>query len=159
MPTAGQIIRASDVAVQACRATRTVAQSITDNTVTTVAFDDELFDTDGMHSVSVNNSRITIVTAGFYMVGFNGTFAAGSDYVRTFAELVMNVGATSLGRNQTPGTSTSVQQTLHVSCMHQFDAGDYIEVQIYQDNTAGAARNLEVTADRSPQFWAARIGS
>lgn len=158
MPNAGDVLRASHIAVQACRATRVAAQSITDNTTTVVAFDDEQIDNNGMHSTVTNNSRITIVTEGFYVIGFNGTFAAGADYTRSFAELRVN-GATPLARMQTPGTSTSTQQTLCVQTMQFFAANDYIEVQVYQDNTANTARNLEVTADRSPVFYAARIGS
>ena len=155
MVRAGDIIRASDVAVQACRVTRSSALSIPDGgAVTTVGFDAEVFDTDGMHSTVTNNSRITIQTAGFYTVGFNGTLATDAAYVRSFCEVVLN-GSTSLGRSQTPGVSS--QQTLSISTVYQFDVGDYVELQVFQDSTA--AHNLEVTADRSPEFWAARIGS
>jgi hypothetical protein len=43
--------------------------------------------------------------------------------------------------------------------VYQFVAGDYIEVQVFQDNTANAARTLDATDERSPEFYAARIGS
>lgn len=156
MVTAGEVIRASDVAVQACRVNRTAALSIAAATTTVVAFDAEEFDTDGMHSTVTNNSRITINKSGFYVVGFNGTLAASSAYIRTFAELRIN-GTTGIARSQSPGTSVSVQQTLGVHTVYQFDAGDYVEVQVFQDS--GGSKNLEVTADRSPEFYAARIGS
>jgi len=158
MVQAGDIIRASDIAVQACRVKRTAVQSITDSSATAVAFDDEQFDTDGMHSTSVSNTRITINTAGIYVVGFTGTFVAGADYVRTYAELRI-AGSIGIARQQTSGTSTSVPQAINVSTVWQFAAGDYVEVLVFQDNTANAARNLELVASRSPEFYAARIGS
>lgn len=158
MPTAGQVVRASDVVVQECSVNRTVAQSITDATTTTVAFDAEITDTDGMHSTSVNNSRITIQTAGVYSVGFVGSFAAAADYVRTSATILLN-GTAGIARGQTPGTSTSAPQILWANRVYRFAVGDYIEVELFQDNTANAARNLEVVANRSPEFYAARIGS
>lgn len=158
MPNAGDIIRASDVAVQGCRVTRTAVQSITDATLTSVAFDAEVFDNDGMHDTVTNNSRITIVTAGIYWVGFTGMFAGAADYTRCFATLRIN-GTTEIARTPLQSTSTSTTPQLAVSTAYEFDAADYIEVQVFQDNTANAARNLEQTADRSPEFFATRIGS
>ena len=144
--------------VQACRVSRVAAQSITDNSITTVNFDDEIFDTAGMHSTSVSNSRITINTAGIYIVGFTGHFASGNDYARTLGILLLN-GTTDIARAQNTGTAVTVQQYINLNTVYQFDVADYVEVQVYQDNTASAARNLEVRADRSPQLSAARIGS
>lgn len=158
MPSAGDLVRASDVAVQACRVTRTTAQSIGDNTLTSVAFTAERFDTDTMHDNATNNTRITINTAGIYTIGFCGTFAAGNDYTRAFALLRLN-GTTEIARGAQVETTTVVQPQVAVHTVDQFEAGDYIEVQVYQDNTANTSRNLEQTDDRSPEFYAARIGS
>jgi hypothetical protein len=157
MPSAGEVIRASDVAVQACRVTRTAVQSVSDNSLTVVAFDDERFDTDTMHDTVTNNSRITINTAGIYVVGFNGRFPAGSDYARAFAVLRLN-GTTEISRSSSAVASTNTPQ-MNVTTVHQFDATDYIEVQVFQDNTANTARDLEQVADLSPEFYAARIGA
>jgi hypothetical protein len=44
-----------------------------------------------------------------------------------------------------------------VITMHRFVQGDYIQIEVRQ--VSGAAKNLEVTPERSPQAWAARIGS
>lgn len=158
MVSAGQVIRAADVAVQACRVTRTTAQSLPDASTATVNFDDEAFDTDGMHDVATNNSRITINEAGIYIVGFNGDLTAGTDYTRIVVTLVIN-GTTGIARSHHNSTTSSVTQVVGVNTVYQFQAGDYVEVQIFQDNTANTARDLLVTADRSPVFYAARIGS
>jgi len=160
MVSAGEVIRASDVAVQACRVTHTTTQSIPNGSAgTVVSFNDESFDTDAMHSTVTNNSRITINTAGIYTVGFSGSLAAAADYTRTFSVVRIN-GTTDITRQQNNvGTATSLTQFLDVNTVHQFVAGDYIEVLVGQSNGAAASRNLESTADRSPVFYAARIGS
>jgi len=158
MPKAGEVVRASDVAVQGCRVTRTAVQSITDATVTAVNFDAEDFDYDAMHDTVTNNTRITFNTAGIYVVGFNGLFAAANDYVRCFAILRLN-GVTEIARGAQVSTSTAVNPQIEVSTVYEFAATDYLEAQVFQDNSAAAARNLELTADRSPIFYAARIGS
>lgn len=155
MVSAGQVIRASDVAVQACRVGRAATQSIPNTTNTLVAFDTEDFDTNGMHSTTVNNSRITIQTAGIYVVSFTGQLAGATTYVRTMAMLYLN-GANVLANDQRGGFTANVPQRLNLAIVYQFDAGDFIEIQLYQDS--GASRLLEVS-DLSPWFAAARIGS
>lgn len=159
MVAAGEVIRAADVAVQACRVTRSTNQSIPDQTLTTVTtFDTEVFDIGGMHDTSVDSSRITIQVAGIYMVGFQGRFASAGDYRLTQAVILMN-GSTTIALAQYAGSSVSVPQRVFVNTVYQFGVGDYIESQVYQDNSANAARNLEVVADQSPVFYAARLGS
>jgi hypothetical protein len=156
MVSAGEVIRASDVKVQACRVTRATALSIANSTDTTIGFTAELFDNNVMHDNSTNNTRITINEAGFYTVGFNGQLASANTYTAIMATLMVN-GSTPIQRVLVPGTSISVPQRIAVSTVDEFAATDYIEVVLYQ--TSGAARSLELVSDSSPVFWAARIGS
>lgn len=158
MVNAGDIIRASDIAVKACRVTRTTNQSIPDATETLVTFNAETYDTDGMHSTVTNNSRITIVTAGVYEVGFNGRFPSGNDYSVLQALLRVN-GTTYIAQEQNPGTGIAVPQRIGVKTTTQFVVGDYIEVLVYQDNTGNTSEALEVFADYTPVFYATRLGS
>jgi hypothetical protein len=155
---AGDIIRASDVAVQACRVARSTVQSIPDATVTLVTFNSEIFDPTAMHSTVSNTSRVTIAEAGYYIVGFGGRFPSANDYVVTQAHIVVN-GVDTIALAQFPGSSIGIPQRVFISTMDEFSAGDYVEVSVYQDNTANAARNLEVVVGQSPEFWVARIGS
>lgn len=159
MPRAGDPVKASDVAVQACRVTRGAALSVASGTgLTTVAFTSEEYDTDGMHDTVTNNSRITIQTAGFYILGFNGTFAAAATYQRVFARLLVNA-TLEIARDQKPGTGLSFSGVLGITTAYRFVVGDYIEVQVSQSDSGAAARNLEANPDYSPEFWAARLGS
>jgi hypothetical protein len=157
MPLAGEIIRASDVNSPACRVTRTAVQSIPDNTVTAVAFTSERFDNDAMHNNVTNNTRITFTSAGIYVVGFHGMFAGAADYSRVFCIIRLN-GATELCRSSPAVAGVSTTPQIDVSTMSNFAAGDYVEALVFHDNTANVARDLEATDQRSPDFYAARIG-
>jgi len=145
------------VATQFARVTSTANQSITNNTQTTVAFDDELYDNNDMHDNAVNNSRITINVPGIYTVGFNGEFASGADYNRVIGSILVN-GATVITREQTPGTGVAAPPRVGATTSRRFAAGDYIEAQVFQSNTALAARNLLFLSEYSPIMYAARIG-
>ena len=50
------------------RVYRNSAQSINDSTLTALAFNNEQYDTDGLHDNATNNSRLTCVLAGKYAI-------------------------------------------------------------------------------------------
>lgn len=142
----------------ACRVTRSTTQSCADAVFTTISWNSERFDTNTMHDLATNTSRITFTTAGLYEVGFAGALAAGNDYIRAFAQLVKN-GATTIVRGSQVATTTTVQPQISVSTVYKFLAADYVEVQVFQDNTANASRTLDKTDEWTPEFWAVRLGS
>lgn len=146
------------VSVQACRLTRNAVQSINNNTQTSVQFNTEIFDPTGMHDNAVNNTRITIAVDGYYAMGFNGELQSGADYTRIICSILHSNG-NRIVQSQMPGTTTNIPQRHSVSTMTEMVAGEYIEAQIFQQNPVPNARNLQVSADYSPIFWAARIGS
>lgn len=159
MPSAGQVIRADDVSVQGCRVTRTVAQPIPNSTNTAVEFDEEFFDTDGMHSTVTLNTRITINTAGIYVVGFGAEFTGTGNYTRVLAFLRTN-GTAEIAYVQSASQGADpVPQRLNLSTVCQFVVGDYIEALVFQVNSVAATRDLVRSTERSPIFYAARIGS
>ncbi len=158
MVRAGEVIRAADVAVQACRVSRATTQTITDATETTVAFTTEDFDTDTMHDTVTNNTRITINTAGIYAVSFGCEFSGSTAYARIYAKVNLNA-TTVIAFEQLAGigSGSPLAQRLCMSTLYQFDVADYIEVIVYQ--SSGGSRTLSVQTDYSPMFAAARIGS
>lgn len=142
----------------ACRVYNNAAQSITDNTETTVAFNSERYDTDSMHSTSVNTSRITFNTAGLYVVGFLLEFTAAADYFLCYASLRLN-GTTQIDEASSFGIASAASAVkLRAVTTYKFAANDYLEIRAYQDNTANAARNLQVAGQRAPEFWATWAG-
>ena len=142
----------------ACRVYHNANQSVNDNTATVVAFNSERYDTDNMHSTSSNTSRITINTAGLYLVVFNGRFPAANDYNVAACHLRLN-GSTLIASNSGGRAVTAVADlALGVTTTYKFAATDYVEVLVLQDNTANAARNLESVGNYSPEFSAIWIG-
>lgn len=142
----------------ACRVCHNANQSVGDGAAITVAFNQERFDTDSMHSTSVNNNRITFNTAGLYLVSFVGHLASAADYVSVWAGIRLN-GATPIVE-QFQGTlaDNATPYAINISTVYKFAAADWIEVRFYQNNSASAARNLLVTANTSPEFSATWIG-
>lgn len=141
-----------------CRVYHNAAQSIPDNTVTTVAFNSERWDTASMHDTAVNNSRITIPEAGLYLVEFHARLATATDYLALFCDLRVN-GATSIAEARWHPTITPTDtRNYQVFTVWKFAAADYVEARVFQDNTPNAARNLESTSAVTPEFAATYIG-
>ena len=124
-------------------ASRNTNQSVADLTTTSVIFDTEDTDTDGMIDLATNNTRITVVTDGFYWLFGQVRFAtsAGGSFRR--AEFLKNgtdVLYTLLtGFLGAAGTSSFVQ----VAGPADLVAGDYIELRARHDN--GSALNINVS--------------
>lgn len=116
-------------------------QSITNTTSTALTFDSENFDTNGYHSTSVNTSRITVPTTGYYQVSYGVEFAAnvaGRRYswisrngtsAERFAEVIALA---------TTGGATHAQSG---GVLMYLTAGQYIELYVYQDS--GGALNVD----------------
>jgi len=144
-------------ATQGCRLTRNAVQSIAHTTFVPVSFNAEVFDNNVMHSNVTNPTRITINVPGIYQIGGNIEMQSGSDYSRIIMSIVVN-GSSRIAFNATPGTIQNVAQRYALNTTYPLVAGDYLELEIHQTNTAAAARNVLATTEYSPQFWAVRIG-
>lgn len=114
--------------------TKGSAQSIADTTLTAITFDTEEFDTDDLHSTSVNTERITIPTTGVYLVTAGVQWASGTTGFR-YMNIKLN-GTTNLAEDRRNGVSgQETEQT--VSRIYSFTAGDYVVLNVYQ-NSAGS---------------------
>ena len=60
------------------RVYNSAAQSITTSSATALTFDTERYDTDTIHSTSVNTSRLTCITAGIYIISGQMEFASNT---------------------------------------------------------------------------------
>lgn len=125
----------------ACRVTDASAQSISDNTETTVDFDTKTFDTDTMHDAA-HNSRITFTTAGLYIVTAGGFLANNSDYQAAFARIRLN-GTTDIATASDNGVSDGGGPRLNVTTgVYKFAATNYVELRVFHNNTGNTARDL-----------------
>lgn len=143
----------------ACRVFHNANQSIAHNTEQTVVFNSERWDTDTMHSTSVNTERITFTTAGLYLVTFSGFWQAAADYTFLYCSLRLN-GTTSIafGTSAAPHNTASIRHQALLSTVYKFAATDYVEVRVAHANSAVAARTLDVFGNASPEFSATWIG-
>jgi len=141
-----------------CALGLTASQSIPHNAFTALSFTaaDEI-DTDDMHSTSVNPSRITINTAGVYMVSglLNwGASANGTDRVASVFKNGSEVGGFRPGALSLPSYSVSTSIILGASHPMNLAVGDYIELRGYQTSGGGA-----LNAISGSKFSAVWIGS
>src|ERR1044072_384655 len=141
----------------ACRVYNSSAESIADHTLVTVTFNSERYDTDTMHSTSVNAGRITVKTAGLYVVSFSGEMAAANDYTYVGALLILN-GVTYIASHFTRSDGGVAPPRFTVTTTYKFAVNDYVEVHIWQDNAANTARHLNASGNYSPEFSATWIG-
>lgn len=115
--------------------------SVSNDTFTTVAFDNEEYDTNGFHDNSTNNSRITIPSGkdGYYHFQAFASWATNSTNQRAMrfsvsdGRLYNNYGGAASG--PTYGTSAYISTTFYC------DAGDYVELKVLQNS--GGNLNLE----------------
>ena len=148
-----------DVSLAPCaRVTHNAAQSITNNTVTALAFNTERFDQAGgssstQHDTVTNNSRLTAVYAGVYTIFGNIEWAGNATGFRDLELRINGTTVIAFWRSQ-PATSGTWQQ--NISSIYNFAVNDYVELLVRQDS--GGALNVNSTGNYSPEFGFVRVG-
>jgi hypothetical protein len=112
------------------RVSHSASQSIAHNTVTTLVFDTEEIDTDAMHSNVTNNSRLTINTAGKYIIESYMTFASNATGSR--AVVVKKNGTITLVSISQNSVSDTTTRICTVAPLITLSIGDYIETHAFQ---------------------------
>lgn len=127
--------------------------AVNNTTTTALTLNTEAFDVGGLHSVSVNTGRFTIVVPGHYLVGACAQFAANATGYRS---LSMRVGGgTVIASVLNTAPSASIQTRLAVASIYHFAESEYVEATVYQ--TSGGALNVEYIAGYSPVVWCVRL--
>lgn len=133
-----------------CRVYNSAAISVTNSVETALTFNSERFDTDTLHSTSVDTGRITFTTAGTYLVGGSIRW---EDSASTVAQrLAIRLGGATKLAETLNNHANNGGSPLSIATLYAFSAGDYIELVAYQ-NTTGAL-NVTATGNQSPEFWA-----
>lgn len=106
---------------------------VSNSTTTTYTFDSEVFDTDGFHSNTTNNSRFTIPSgkAGYYEVTYNMVFAGAAATTTIF--LLVNVNGTQVQNSKFVST-TNDEKNYTVSYLLNLAVGDYVELKVWQNS-------------------------
>lgn len=138
-----------------CVAYDTAAPSIPSGGLNAVNLAAEYIDTDGMHSISSNTSRVTIQTAGWYKVW--GGVAFNSNTTGTRGGAIRMNGTTIVEPTYCHYAATNFNTTFRLNeGWMQCVVGDYFEVQAYQNS--GAALNLTVTSGMKTYLAVEYIG-
>lgn len=145
---------ASSTAFSGCSLYKSATQSVNNDTITTVTFDSEFFDTDAYHSTSSNTSRITIPTgkAGKFLFIAVIQWAANATGVRNMNILKNGVRITEFADD---AVSAGVSTTSFTFMLDAADA-DYFEYTCYQNS--GGTRTINATATDGTYFQAIRLG-
>lgn len=131
------------------RAYSTVPISIPNNTLTTIDFSDDAYDTDTMWA-SANPSRLTFTTAGVYVITINLLWE--KDTAGDRIALVRKNGGADILLQDTKQAGGDDLRIGHSLCFEEsFAAADYVEVRVQQ--TSGAA--LYIQSDSMTPFMAA----
>jgi len=111
-----------------CKVTKSANQSIPNSTSTIITWNQEDYDTDGMHDNITNNSRITIKTAGKYSVMGQFEWASSSTGKRII-DIMKN--SVALGKANYLASGSS-QHT--ISFVGNLAVDDILEVRVFQDS-------------------------
>lgn len=111
-----------------CKVTKSADQTITNSTSTIITWDQEDYDTDGMHDNVTNNSRITIKTPGKYSIMAQFEWASNSTGKRII-DIMKN--SVVLGKANYLASGSS-QHT--ISFVGSFVVDDILEVRVFQDS-------------------------
>jgi hypothetical protein len=162
---AGQVLTSQGVGVApawavpaggpCCRVYHSAAQTIATGTSTILAFDSERYDTAAMHDTATNNGRITIPTAGVYVITASVEWSTFGPAAYQLSLQRSNGPALIASQNQYPPSGgLGVRQS--IAAIDKFAAGDYVVVVVFQ--ATGGLANVNASGNYSPEFAAAWLG-
>jgi hypothetical protein len=126
---------------------KSAAQSIPNDTLTTVTWNSEDFDTNSFHSTSTNTGRFTIPVAGKYLINVMiGWDTTGNTNTKT---VTMRKNGADLFKSNGLGTGSDYQSQ-SLQYIVSAAVNDYYEILVYQ--TSGAAVNILQNANSTYQI-------
>ena len=153
-------IVAGDIGVLPAAKVRSPSNSIANNTTEWLSFTTELFKSGVTHSnsgtagTSTDPKRLTIATAGVYLITGNVQFDNAGTGVR--ALYIRKNGSTTVAQGMVASPSSSSPAYVTATTIENLSAGDYLELGVYQ--TSGSALNVDVAENASPVFGVTWLG-
>lgn len=138
----------------AARAYHNANQSIPNGVVTSLAFNSERFDTDNIHDLITNNSRLTCRTAGKYLIVGNCAFEFNSTGAR-LVEITKNGSLYLVQVSSNAVTTAGWGTNFSASVIEDMNVNDYVELQVLQ--TSGVAVNILSMANFTPEFMMIKV--
>lgn len=109
-------------------------QSISNNALTALNFNTNLFDVGGVHSTTTNINRFTAPSTGLYLCIGCVVFAANTSGTSRTMSVRKNGSVSSYGSTQVPTTGGSDNVIVNFSALVNLTAGDYVEFMVFQDS-------------------------
>jgi hypothetical protein len=106
-------------------------QDIPNATATIVTFNRETWDDDSYHSTSTNPSRLTVATAGKYLVTARGIWEA---HATGFRQLSLFVNGSLVNTVKLMDAVDNTAPTMDVTAMLKLTASQYVEVKVEQNS-------------------------
>lgn len=130
------------------------AQSISHNTAATVQYGtgSEEIDTNGFHSESSNNTRITPTVPGIYAARVTYATGGRSDYTWIQTGVLRNGSAMAPWVRVGPNTNNTVRGVSAEALVQMNGTSDYVEHHVQQVNGASAAQNTNASSQYSCVF-------
>jgi hypothetical protein len=112
--------------------TNSTSPTIANNTLTTLAFNQETYDTDAYHDNATNNSRLTIPAGktGYYLITATGQWDPNATGRR---ELYIAKNGTIIGGAEVTASASAYPSPLYSQPLY-LTAADYLQVQMYQSS-------------------------
>lgn len=129
-----------------------VAQSITNVTLTASAFNTERYDTDTIHDTATNNSRLTCKTAGTYSIGGNVSWEAAAAGTYRLCRIRLNGSTIIASSVSAPSAFAAVSTDLNVTVDYALAVNDYVEL-VVQHNAGAGGLQILASLNYSPEFW------
>ena len=139
------------------RVFNSAAISAANGAFTVLTFDSERFDTDNIHDLASNTSRLTVKTAGKYRIYGNVEFASAAGGAFRLVGILLN-GATSIAEGGSNGATIVAGPNVRSTVCTTYDLAlnDYVELRVFQDS--GGALNVNASGNYSPEFGMERVG-
>lgn len=138
---------------QGCRVWNNFNQTFLTGIYDFVNFTNEEYDTDTMHDLVVNPERITIKTAGIYIITFHAKWASNTTGYRR-AGIILNASTWKAEQRLDAPNTTNVSH--NITTHLQLSIGDYLRARAYQNS--GGDLNMLHSTHYSPYFMAQRVG-
>jgi hypothetical protein len=147
----GSIVKSTSIG---CITWRSSVQSISTATWTAISFDTDLFDSDDIHSVSLNPDRLVINHGGLYYLHAHLRFAANASGSRQI-QIQLNGSTTLILQDALPASQTGGLIYLEVNAIYPLNFQDYIRLVVY--HTTGGSLSVDCSAYLSPILSAVRL--
>lgn len=135
-----------------CRVYNSAVLPLANATQVLLTFDSERFDTDGIHSTTVNTGRLTCQTAGKYLIFLSAAFALNATGRRLW---LIRLSGALIAAQETGPTSTG-EAAAAISTVYDLAVGDYAEALMFQ--SSGASLNALYNNNYTLEFGMVRVG-